>query len=68
MVLGNKSKEKEGLNFENFSLNNIKEEKILGITIDSKLNFDSHLKSICKKANQKVGALSRVSYLMNKKQ
>ena len=62
MILGNKGKNKESLNFENFSLNNVTEEKILGITIDSQLNFDSHVKNICKTANQKVGALSRVSY------
>ena len=31
--------------------------KLLGVTIDQKLNFDSHVKSFCKKANQKVRAL-----------
>ena len=34
--------------------------KLLGITIDSKLKFTDHVKSICTKANKKVGAFSRV--------
>ena len=35
--------------------------KILGITIDNKLTFKSHLKKICKKANQKFNALARIT-------
>ena len=42
-------------------LENWKEEVILGITIDNKLTFDSHIKSICRKADQKLSALSRIS-------
>ena len=33
--------------------------KLLGITTDSKLKFSDHVKSICTKANKKVGAFSR---------
>ena len=40
---------------------NVSEEKILGITIDNKLTFKSHLKNICKKANQKLNALARIT-------
>ena len=29
-------------------------EKLLGVTIDNKLNFNNHLQKILKKANQKV--------------
>ena len=42
-------------------LENSKEEVILGITIDNKLTFDSHIKSMCRKAGQKLSALSRIS-------
>ena len=42
-------------------LENSKEEVILGITIDNKLIFDSHIKSMCRKAGQKLSALSRIS-------
>ena len=32
-------------------------ETVLGIQIDNKLNFESHIKSLCSKASQKQGAL-----------
>ena len=35
--------------------------KLLGITIDSKLNFKQHVQSICKKASNKVRAFSRIA-------
>ena len=34
--------------------------KLLGVKIDQKLNFDSHVKSFCQRANQKVRALRRI--------
>ena len=38
--------------------------KLLGITIDAKLKFDTHVESLCVKANRSVSAFSRVaSYL-----
>ena len=45
---------------QNFILNvNSQEEKVLGITIDIALLFDSLIKENCKKAFQKLAALSR---------
>ena len=41
------------------------DEKILGIYFDNKLNFNIHLKKLCKKASQKLHALARVSNLMS---
>ena len=35
--------------------------KLLGVTIDNKLNFEEHITMICKKANQKLHALARVA-------
>ena len=35
-------------------------EKLLGMSVDKDLNFNSHLKSLCKKVNQKVSALARI--------
>ena len=47
---------------DNITVNeNVSVEKILGITIDNKLTFKSHLKNICKKANQKLNALARIT-------
>ena len=42
-------------------LENSKEEAILGINIDNKLTFDSHIKSMCRKAGQKLSAPSKIS-------
>ena len=38
------------------------EEKLLGILLDNKLNFDSHITSLCKKACQKLSALARINH------
>ena len=44
------------------------EEKLLGILLDSKLNFDSHITSLCKKADQKLSALARISHYLTQDQ
>ena len=36
-------------------------EKLLGVKIESKLSFDKHIKTICKKASNKLRALARVT-------
>ena len=41
------------------------EAKLLGVTIDKNLNFNSHLIKLCKKAGQKVTALARVAKLLS---
>ena len=35
-------------------------EKLLGMIVDKKLSFDLHLRTLCKKVNQKVSALARI--------
>ena len=49
--------------YDNITVKNVPEEKILGITIDNKLTFKRHLKNICKKANQKLNTLTRITKL-----
>ena len=49
--------EKRHLNVGEVEISNSKCKKFLGIKIDSKLMFDSHVKSLCKKASQKLNAL-----------
>ena len=39
--------------------------EFLGIKIDVKLNFTEHVTDLCKKANQKLHALARISYYLN---
>ena len=54
--------------FDNFLLENSKEEVVLGVTIDNNLTFDSHIKNICRKAGQKLGALLRITDYLNSSQ
>ena len=45
-----------------------KTQKLLGAKIDRTLNFDEHVRSLCKKAGRKLSVLFRVSSYMNVKQ
>ena len=60
MILGTKSK--SGLKIEINGKSSIATSSVvlLGIEIDWKLSFNAHVQSICKKANQKAGALMRI--------
>ncbi len=40
-------------------LNTVKEAKYLGVTIDSKLTFNTHIDNICKKANSSKAFVHR---------
>ena len=55
--------EKVPMKIDNIELENTSSEKLLGIIIDSKLNFKEHLERIMKKASWKV--LSRITPYMN---
>ena len=39
--------------------------QLLGVTIDSKLRFDDHLSEICRKAENKLSALTRIFKFLN---
>ena len=39
-------------------------EKLLGMKVDKDLSFEVHLKSLCKKVNQKVSALARIAGIL----
>ena len=60
MCLG-KNTENETFTFKDTIMNNSKEEEILGVIIDNRLTFSSHIRELCKKASQKISALSRIS-------
>ena len=49
----------------NKTLKNSKQEKVLGVTIEIKLNFATHLSNITKSANIKCNAVIRVQKYMN---
>ena len=48
-----------------FEITNTNCGKLLGIKVDSRLNFTEHLDSIIKKASRKINALSRITPFMN---
>ena len=41
------------------------EQVLLGITIDSNLTFENHIRNICKKASQNLNTLARIARYMN---
>ena len=55
----------EAFVYDNIEMKNSKEEKILGVIIDNKLRFKSHVKDLSKKASQKIWALSRLINHLN---
>ena len=63
LVISNNKK--VSMNIDNIELENTSSEKLLGITIDSELNFKEHLEGIIKKASRKVNMLSRIKSYMN---
>ena len=65
MCLGNNT-ENETFLFHNILKEDSKEQKIFIVIIDKKLNFKSHMSELCKKASQKIAALSRLSSCLNK--
>ena len=48
-----------------FDVKNSKEEKLLGVKIDSKFSFENHISSLYEKASQKLHALARVVNCMD---
>jgi len=39
--------------------------KLLGVNIDSRLNFTEHISSVCKKGSQRVGVIMRLRNLIS---
>ena len=52
MCLGKNLDDNEMFNFNKLLIKNSKEVEILGIKIDNNVNFNNHMKSICRKAGQ----------------
>ena len=63
MLLGVDDELQTNLVCGNKTLKNSKQEKVLGVTIDNKLNFAKHLSNITKKANIKFIALFNMDVL-----
>ena len=67
IFLGIKEKSNLCIAIDGLSVKSGKEVKLLGVTIDNDLNFKSHIKSLCQKANQKISALKNTKLLKYKK-
>ena len=52
-------------NINEFETESSKNEKLLGISIDTRLSFEHHITSLCKKASQKLHALARIAHYMD---
>ena len=59
-------KQTKALQIENEIITNTSQIKLLGVEIDDKLNFTSHISNTCTKASQKVGVLLRLRNLIPK--
>ena len=68
MFLGTKSDQKLCLKIDDQIINQCQQVKLLGVTIDPKLNFDKHILELCCKVNKKVSAFSRIRNYLDKKQ
>ena len=60
MLIGNHD-ESNKINLNGTEITSSSNKKLHGVLIDKKLNFDVHIKSLCKKEDQKLSALARVS-------
>ena len=67
MVFGDQSNDLT-LQIETIPVVESREQKLLEITVDKKLTFKTHVESLCKKANQKLHALSRISCYLSTEQ
>lgn len=65
MFLGLKEEPKFILEINEKIIPLINKVELLGMTIDSKLKFDDHVKALCQKANGKGSAFSRVAPYLN---
>ena len=57
--------EKVSVNIDDIEIENTSSGKLLGIIIDSKLNFKQHLEGIIKKFSRKINVLSRITPYVN---
>ena len=64
MLLGADDSLQTNLVCDDEILKNTKQEKVVGVTLDNKLNFATHLLNITKNANKKFNALTRVQNYM----
>ena len=60
----NKTESNIPLHFQGNTIESSECLKLLGVTIDEQLNFNTHINEICKKASQKVDVMLRLKKLI----
>ena len=69
MVLGrHKQKEKINLNIDEAEIKGQNSVTLLRVEIDNELNFNNHISNICKKAGNKINAISRIQSFLGQKE
>ena len=68
MILWKSSNQDVAVNLGSSVIGNTEEEKLLRVMIDKKLTFETHINKLCKKAGNKLFALSRLSPYRNSNQ
>ena len=63
-LLINNTKESFQIKIGNETVTNSKYEKLLEVKVDHELNFNEHVSSLCRKASQKLNALSLIGSCM----
>ena len=53
------------INIGNEVIKNSNNKKLLGINLNNRLGFDTHVANICNRVSKKLHALSRISQYMN---
>ena len=66
MVIGSRDLSHQ-IKLNNNKITSTNEEKLLGIFLDNKLNFESHIGSLCRKAGQKISTLAMLKNYLTKK-
>ena len=65
LTLGNMSDDSVSVKIGSSTIANSTEEKLLGVTLDSKLTFEQHVSNLYKKVSNKLYALSRIAHYMD---
>ena len=61
LILGRNSNQQITVNVGDSVIENTEEETLLSVVIDKRLNFETHISKLCKKAGNKRFALARIS-------
>jgi len=68
MVLGTNNDQKLCLKIQYQTIKQCQQVKLLGVTRDSRLNFDKHIPELCDKVIKKVSAFSRIRNYLDSNQ